>query len=169
MAGQDKEICQKLHHLEWIRHYVHCRALKDSGVYFGQPPILDHLMQNGTCTQNELARALNVSPASVAVSLKRMQKSGLVEKDADESDLRRNRISITDKGRGQIEYIHECFDSLDHKMLADFTAEELSVLGGYLDRLCVNLSTDIPKEKDIRELFSAEFCKGGKDSHGETD
>ena len=169
MSGQHEEICRKLHHLEWVRHDVHCRALKDSGVYFGQPPILELLVKNGTCTQNELARALHVSPASVAVSLKRMQKSGLVKKAADESDLRCNRVSITDLGREQIGRIHACLDEIDHTMLAGFSAEELSALGSYLDRLCANLSADIPKEKDLHEMRGDTFCTGGKDRYGETD
>ena len=86
MENRQKNVSKKLHDLEFCRHYVVRRALKDSGVYFGQPPILDYLAKNGTGTQNEIAKALYVSPASVSVSLRRMQKAGLIEKAADETD-----------------------------------------------------------------------------------
>ncbi len=169
MSEQYKQISKKLHDLEWFQHYVIHHALKDSTVHFGQPPILDYLMENATCTQNELAKALNVSPASVAVSLKRMQKSGLVEKVTDAADLRRNRISLTEKGRQEIEHIHECFNEIDNKLFSGFSEAELSVLCGYLDRLCKNLSADIPQDKGIPCFVEQELCKGGDVSHGETD
>ena len=95
-----KELSHSFIRLECVKRFTMHNMLKDSGVYFGQPPILDFLEKNGVCTQNELAKALEVSPASIAVSIKRMQKNGVVEKIADENDLRCNRISLTGKGQG---------------------------------------------------------------------
>lgn len=168
MPTQYMELAGKLRALEWYRHYVTHRALKNSDVYFGQPPVLDYLAEHGASTQSDLVRALNVSPASVAVSVRRMQKSGLLTKTADETDLRCNRISLTEKGREQRDYIHACFDQIDEKLFAGFTKAELDALGGYLDRLCRNISEDVPKEKSIFKLMEEEFCNGG-DPHGTTD
>ena len=53
--------------------------------------------------------------ASVAVSVKRMQKSGLITKISDENDLRCNRIALTENGKQRTEYIHSQFDKLDKK------------------------------------------------------
>ncbi len=39
MENRQKNVSKKLHDLEFCRHYAVRRALKDSGVYFGQPPI----------------------------------------------------------------------------------------------------------------------------------
>lgn len=169
MSAQYKEISKRLHDLEWLRNFAIHRVIKDSEVHFGQPPILVCLLENGTCTQNELAKTLNVSPASVAVSLKRLQKNGLVEKVVDETDLRCNRISLTEKGRREIEHIHKCFDEIDDALFAGFSEAELSALCGYLDRLCKNLSADIPPDKLRLCLMKEELCKGGDASYGEAD
>lgn len=169
MSEQYKQVSKKLHDLEWFRNFaIHC-VIKDSEVHFGQPPILVCLLENGTCTQNELAKTLNVSPASVAVSLKRLQKNGLVEKVVDENDLRRNRISLTDKGRREIEHIHACFNEIDNKLFSGFSETELSELGGYLDRLCQNLSADIPPDKGVLCFMKEDMCEGGDASHGKAD
>ncbi|MGN0571385.1 MAG: MarR family winged helix-turn-helix transcriptional regulator [Candidatus Fimenecus sp.] len=160
---------KKIHDLEWCRHYVVRRALKDSGVYFGQPPILDYLAQNGSGTQNEIAKALHVSPASVSVSLRRMQKAGLIEKATDETDLRCNRMSLTQKGNEQHEYIHGYFEEIDRRLYADFSAAELETLERLLTRLCDNLMTMLPAGKKLEEIMEEEMQFGGACRHGKAD
>lgn len=135
-----KELGHSFIRLECAKRFTMHNMLKDSGVYFGQPPILDFLEKNGECTQNELAKALGVSPASIAVSVKRMQKNGVVEKTADGNDLRCNRISLTEKGRELTTEMHRKFDLIDKMMFAGFDNEELVQLKMYLDRICNNLS-----------------------------
>lgn len=169
MENRQRSVSKKLHDLECCRHYVIRRALKDSGVYFGQPPILEYLAQYGAATQNELARALNVSPASISVSLRRMQKSGLIEKAADETDLRCFRLSLTEQGREQHEYIHGCFEEIDRKLYAGFSDAELETLETLLARLCDNLSASLLAGKGIEEIMEEEMQFGGACKHGQTD
>lgn len=136
-----KELSHSFIKLECVKRFTMHSMLKDSGVYFGQPPILDFLEKNGVCTQNELAKALEVSPASIAVSIKRMQKNGVVEKIADDNDLRCNRISLTEKGREMTREMHRKFDQIDKIMFTDFDENELATLKEYLDRIYNNLSS----------------------------
>lgn len=136
-----KELSHSFIKLECVKRFTMHNMLKDSGVYFGQPPILDFLEKNGVCTQNELAKALEVSPASIAVSVKRMQKNGVVEKIADDNDLRCNRISLTEKGRELTREMHRKFDQIDKIMFTDFDENELATLKEYLDRIYNNLSS----------------------------
>lgn len=136
-----KELSHSFIKLECVKRFTMHNMLKDSGVYFGQPPILDFLEKNGVCTQNELAKALEVSPASIAVSVKRMQKNGVVEKIADDNDLRCNRISLTEKGRELTSEMHRKFDQIDKIMFTDFDENELATLKEYLDRIYNNLSS----------------------------
>ncbi len=136
-----KELSHSFIRIECVKRFTMHNILKDSGVYFGQPPILDFLEKNGVCTQNELAKALEVSPASIAVSIKRMQKNGVVEKIADDNDLRCNRISLTEKGREMTREMHQKFDQIDKIMFADFDENELLALKDYFDRIYNNLSS----------------------------
>lgn len=169
MTEQYHTLSKLLHDLEWERHLTVHRALRDGEVYFGQPPILDVLADRGVCTQNELAKTLNVSPASVAVSLRRMQKSGLIEKEADAEDLRRNFVRLTEKGKAQRDYIHQCFEEIDRKLYAGFTDAELETLQSMLARLCGNLAADLPQAQELTEMMKEEFCTGGDPCYGKTD
>ena len=65
------------------------------------PPILFILhneMKGKSASQKELADILGITPASLATSIKRMEKSGLVKKVTDKKDLRRNIITLTAAG-----------------------------------------------------------------------
>ena len=137
-----KELTHSFIRLECAKRFTMHNMLKDSGVYFGQPPILDFLEKNGECTQNELAKALEVSPASIAVSVKRMQKNGVVEQIADDNDLKCNKIPLTENGRELTTEMHRKFDQIDKMMFAGFDNEELVELKMYLDRIYNNLSFD---------------------------
>ena len=72
--------------------------------HLGSPKILFLLMRypedgSSAPSQKELADLLRISPATVAASLKSLELCGYVTRHADEQDSRRNRISITAKGR----------------------------------------------------------------------
>ena len=136
-------------------------ALKNSNVYFGQPPILDYLAEHEGGTQKEIADALQVTAASVSVSLRRMQKSGLLERAADTRDLRCNSMRLTEEGYRQRERLHRCFTEFDRKIYRDFSEEELTTLAELLERLCANLETIRPQ--------TAATCAGGALDDGKTD
>lgn len=90
-------------------------------------------------SQRELARRLNVTPATVTVSLKSMERSGYITRLADENDLRRKRIAITDKGRAAVEKLDTMFARLDHGMYYGFSAEERGQIAALFARMIRNL------------------------------
>jgi len=93
----------------------------------GQPWILfmlrDHKMAAG-CDQKGFSEALGVSPATIAVSIKRMERAGLVSKEADPRDLRRNLLSITDKGLHLVDDCIRAFEYVDAGTFNGFSEEE---------------------------------------------
>ncbi len=161
MSFDKKALTRSFMDFECYRRFMVHNCLKNSKVYFGQPPILDYLSEHGSCTQNELASAMNVSPASMAVSVKRMQKSGLVQKLSDENDMRCNKITITDFGKNQIEEIHSLFDEIDEKIFSGFSDEELSTLKSYIDRINGNLSDGLPDKKCIFKMLKKSMIENG--------
>lgn len=90
-------------------------------------------------SQRDVARTLRLSPATVAVSLKTLERNGYVERAADERDQRRNRVSLTDKGRRAVEKCAESFRAVDERMLAGFTPAEKAQLTGFFCRMIQNL------------------------------
>lgn len=93
---------QLFHVLERKHHAAVDNLLSRNGLSnIGQPAILSILSQqeNGViASQKELARRLRVSPATMTVSLKSMERDGYVKKLSNAEDLRCKPIAITEKG-----------------------------------------------------------------------
>ena len=108
----------------------------------GQPLILSILSQQEggiIASQKELARLLRVSPATVTVSLKSMERDGYVKKLVRQEDLRCKPIAITEKGRQAVELIDDVFETLDHGMYRGFSDGEKQMISGFYQRILNNL------------------------------
>ena len=90
-------------------------------------------------SQRDLAEILNITPAAVAVTLKKMEKMGLVNRMVAEQDNRYNQVVLTDKGKKIVKESRKIFQYVDEKMFAGFSEEELDAFEGYLNRIKENL------------------------------
>lgn len=130
-------------HIDWelVSLYRQCmnRMMCDRGVYPGQPPLLFTLGRMGACNQAYLAKALHISPATIAVSLKRMEKSGFVKRVPDPGDLRSNRIELTDDGRKAADSADHAIRAVNERMYRDFTPEEFFQIMHFYKRMQQNL------------------------------
>ena len=117
----------------------------------GQPMILFLLKDKGRegriAAQKELSDAMHVSPATVAVSLKSLEREGYVEKLADETDQRRKAVRLTPKGEAAIQRCVQVFEAVDQSMFEGFRPEETRQACGYLMRMLHNLRGDLPPER----------------------
>ncbi|HCS75158.1 MAG TPA: MarR family transcriptional regulator, partial [Clostridiales bacterium] len=91
-------------------------------------------------SQKNLAEAMQVSTATVAVSLKKLEKAGLITKTMDKTDNRLNRIVITDMGNQVVEQSRQIFQSIEKKVFEGFTEDEKSALSNLMERLYTNLT-----------------------------
>lgn len=90
---------------------------------------------------------MHVSPATVAVSLKSLEREGYVEKLADETDQRRKAVRLTPKGEAAIQRCVQVFEAVDQSMFEGFRPEETRQACGYLMRMLHNLRGDLPPER----------------------
>lgn len=127
------------------------------GMYFGQLPIIEYIASHDGCTQKELASALLVSPASIAVSAKRLQKAGLVEKKPDARNARCNSLSVTELGLIHAERCRAVFDAVDEEMFLGFSQQELECLGEYVKRMADNLGGE-SLSADSYSFFTAKHA-----------
>lgn len=91
-------------------------------------------------SQKDIAEHFDISPAAVAVTLKKLEAAGYIErtKGAD-GDTRHNNIRITDKGAEEISATRQFFDFVDNKMFENFTAQEFEELTRLLTKANNNL------------------------------
>lgn len=134
-----------------VRHTVMHAELAARGFGdLGAPMILFTLKHRGEkgeiAVQRKLSEFLHISQASVAVSLKSLERGGYVEKRQDSQDARRRRIALTDKGSEAVETCMAVFRELDEKMFREFSEEETDQLSSYLRRMTKNLRGDAPAD-----------------------
>lgn len=122
--------------------------LAEVGLYRGQPPILMLLYKNDGMSQKEMARALNLSPATMTVTLKRMEKAGLVLREMDEHDQRILRVHLSEKGREMCEAGESRISVVTAELLEGFTLEEQQQLNEYLGRIARNMERVVEKEPE---------------------
>lgn len=122
--------------------------LAEVGLYRGQPPILMLLYKNDGMSQKEMARALNLSPATMTVTLKRMEKAGLVLREMDEHDQRILRVHLSEKGREMCETGESHIGVVTAELLEGFTLEEQQQLNEYLGRIARNMERVVEKEPE---------------------
>ncbi len=109
------------------------------GIYPAQHRLLMELANDSEISQKELSKRLNVSPATVTISIKKLVKDGYVKKSSLKNDNRYNMIAITEKGKKIIEKSIRIFDEADEKILAGFSDEELERLNNMFIRMFNNL------------------------------
>ena len=134
-------------HVNAVQTELHERGLTDLGsplILF----ILDHHGDHGEiASQRELAQTLRVSQATIAMSLKSLERLGYVEKRLDDRDNRRNRVAITEKGEAAVKQCHEVFAEVDRRMLEGFDLQEKEELDRLHRKMLENLGVRKKKEK----------------------
>lgn len=150
------EVVGRLNQLTLLHRMKIYQVAKESGIHAGQKFILDYIIRHDRCTQKEIAEKMYVSQPSIAMSVKRMEKAGLITREPDEKDSRTNRLSATEKG---VELMNKCrkiFDSVDDDLFAGFTTQELVTFREYLDRMIVNISGKQFSHEDFCRLIAEE-------------
>lgn len=139
-----KQLNDELNLMHIRKRYLIDKRLDEKEIYFGQPPILCFLRESPGATQKDIAEALHISPPSIAVSVKRMEKSGLICRETDKNDARRNNLFLTEKGVEQDDFARATFDSIDETLLSNLTDEEIECVLKVIKKMNGNLSAHIP-------------------------
>src|SRR5690554_783900 len=116
------------------------RCLDETGVYQAQHRLLMRISHHPYSSQKELAQIMEVSTATVAVTLKKLERAGYVKKIMDKEDNRLNQVVITDKGNRVIEESKQIFNSTEKRIFENFTEEEKNTLLLLMEKLNANLS-----------------------------
>ena len=114
------------------RHRGVPQPASDTDVCVGYPNV----------SQKELARMYGVSGATIAVSLKKLERGGYIRRLVDQEDNRCNQICITDKGRKVVEDSVKIFRQMESRMFEGFSENDMKVLGQLLDRIYGNLDRE---------------------------
>jgi DNA-binding MarR family transcriptional regulator len=105
----------------------------------GQLAVLLALYERDGRTQAELARSLTVEQPTMASTISRMERDGLVWRQPDEGDRRRARVRLTRRSRLLESSLIDAARAVNRRAVRGLSAEERAALYRAVDRASANL------------------------------
>lgn len=154
-APEDKRIDQRPPHpdetapmiVNDISHLFHgkMRAQETEGVMSQHAArcILSLLSRHEGLRQTDIARMTHMKPPTVSVTLRKMMEEDLVRQETMFSDLRANKMYLTEKGKAYHENVRAMLHSIDDVLMRGFSEQESAQLCAMLNRMRDNLIADL--------------------------
>ena len=115
------------------------RRLKLIGMAPGQLPVYYELAKGAQLTQKALAEAAAVEQPTMAATLSRMERDGLLNRAPDLKDKRSSLFSLTPAALGNAALVRQIIDDGNNAALAGFSDAEQAALLDMLNRIIANL------------------------------
>lgn len=144
---------------------LHLRSRSEDHIPPAQMRMIEFIENNRGCTQAEVAEEMQVSPASVAQSIKRMEASGFVKREVCKGNLRANSLCVTSVGSAAARNCRIVFNELEARMFQGFSEEEKQLTNDLITRLIANLEPDevgSMNNAELSQLVNAESDKNKK-------
>jgi DNA-binding MarR family transcriptional regulator len=116
-------------------------ALKEFGVAPGQFAPLVMLFEEDGLTQAELCRRINVEQPTMANTLERMERDGLIKRKADSDDRRRAHVFLTSRAKDIQAQVMEAARAVSNRTVGKLTAGEQDDMFRLVARMVENLKS----------------------------
>ncbi len=139
---EEKKAVHLLMYTNRLHKKVIDKHISEVGMYASQHRVLMYLAKfDKVPSQREVADHFEISTAAIAVTLKKLEKDGLIsrEKNEERYDNRYNEIKVTEKGRREVAKTAEFFNTVDMEMFENMTDGELEALCCLLEKIRDNL------------------------------
>ncbi len=114
--------------------------IQQTGIHHSQHFLLMFLSKHSEMpSQREIAKELDISPAAVATTIKKLEQGGYIKKNIDQEDGRVHEIGLTDKGRYVVEKSKRLFQEKNSEIFEGIDEEELLQVQKTLGKVLQNL------------------------------
>lgn len=128
-----------IHDVSRLRRSAFDRCLKPLNVTRSQWWVLAYLSREDGMTQSQLAEELDLGKVAVGGLIDRLEKSGLVRREADAADRRVNRVFLEPKSKALIAKMRKVSHRMNAQILAGLNDAELGSTAATLDAMKRNL------------------------------
>ena len=115
------------------------RRLKPLGLSSGQLPVFFALGGGAALSQKELAKAAAIEQPTMAATLARMERDGLIERKSDPRDGRSAIVKLTPSAMAKARAVSEAVNSENAKALAGLKEREREAFLDLLRQIIANL------------------------------
>lgn len=131
-----------------VRHFD--ARLRPFGFAMSHLPVLGALADGRSLSQTALAEAARVEQPTMAETLTRMTRDGVVQREPNPEDRRASLISITPRARARFGKAIAALVEGEREAMAGFSAREKAVLRTLLRRVVSNLENASHKAESER-------------------
>ncbi len=128
-----------IHDVSRLRRSAFDRCLKPLNVTRSQWWVLAYLSREDGMTQSRLAEELDLGKVAVGGLIDRLEKSGLLRREADASDRRVNRVFLEPKSKQLIARMRKVSHRMNQQILSGLAEEDLEVAAITLDVMKRNI------------------------------
>lgn len=119
------------------------RELEAIGMRASYRHVMKPLMENDGLTQLDLVKITNLKAPTISITLRNMEREGIVRREKNDNDRRETHVFITDKGREMHAKILEAFNNAEKVMLGGLSDKELATVGKILAKMENNLKSEL--------------------------
>lgn len=116
------------------------RRLEAIGMRASYRHVMSPLMEKDGVTQLELVNKTGLKAPTISITLRNMERDGVVRREKNESDRRETHVFITDKGRQMYNQALEAYQDAENILLRDMSEEELKAIVTLMSKASQSLS-----------------------------
>ncbi|HEY8362144.1 MAG TPA: MarR family transcriptional regulator [Tissierellaceae bacterium] len=113
--------------------------IDEYGLTFGQLFLIMKILNNPHASQKELAKQMRFTEGAMSVVVKRLISLGILEQEPLQSDMRYNRLVITDLGKNVVKDYQEYVVKVYQDIFEGLSEDELIKLNKLLTKVNNNL------------------------------
>ncbi|MEF2071316.1 MarR family winged helix-turn-helix transcriptional regulator [Consotaella aegiceratis] len=119
------------------------KRLKALGVSSGHLPVFFALSDGGELSQKALTQIAAIEQPTMAATLARMERDGLVQRRADPADKRSSLISLTPVAQAKTRQVREVIDEVNAQALGRLGTADQDHYRDMLKTIIATLETDL--------------------------
>lgn len=118
------------------------RQTKSLGISAGQVPALLILAETPNLTQAELAQKTAIAQPTIANTLKRMERDGLLVQSADGTDKRKHRYALSDHAQQKLPDVKRALGRVLKQAQHTISPEHMRIYISVMTQIVTNLGGD---------------------------
>ena len=143
-SAKQQKMSQFMHaflHVNRLHRTMVEAEISKLGIHCSQHSMLLLIAESKNICQKEIAQKLEISSAAVAVTLNKLELSGLVERTQSFDDARMNHITITEKGAELLKSTKTVIDELDKRFFEGIDDEKIDTALEVLNSMTENIKS----------------------------
>lgn len=107
--------------------------------------LMKPLIENESLTQLELVNITGLKAPTISITLRNMERDGIVRREKNDSDRRETHVFITDSGKEMYEKLIDAFHKAEEVMLNGISTQELEAAKKVTEKMYTNLNAELER------------------------